>query len=70
MSVQKFSTALSDINQRARDLADDMSVSLMNHIDTMYPQLWENAPRTARLSIRNTIRNQAHKIAEAMRTAK
>jgi hypothetical protein len=68
MSVQKFST--SDINQRARDLADEMSVSLINHIDAMYPQLWENAPRSARLSIRNTIRNQHTKIAEAMRTAK
>ena len=68
MSVPKFE--ISNINQRSRDLADELSVSLLNHIDTMYPQLWDSAPRTARLSIRNHVRNQHVKIAEAMRTAK
>lgn len=66
MSVQKFQ--ISDVQQRARDLTAQIAVNVMNHIDVMYPQLWEKLPGSARRSINNTIRNQAHLIAEAMRT--
>ncbi len=35
--------------------ADMVAFKVMDHIDTMYPEIWENVPKIARVSIRNTI---------------
>lgn len=37
------------------ELATDVASILLCHIDQMYPDMWKNVPRTARISIRNTI---------------
>jgi hypothetical protein len=35
--------------------ADAVAYIVMEHIDTMYPAMWLNVPKTARVSVRNTI---------------
>lgn len=36
-------------------LAKQVVRDIIDHIDTMYPQMWEGTPRTARTSLRNII---------------
>lgn len=31
---------------------------VIQHIDDMYPKMWEGVPKTARVSVRNTIYNR------------
>jgi hypothetical protein len=38
--------------------ARDVASHVLQHIDDMYPKMWEGAPKTARLSVRNTISNR------------
>ena len=35
--------------------ADMVAYTVMEHIDTMYPAMWLAVPKSARVSIRNTI---------------
>jgi hypothetical protein len=35
--------------------ADAVAFAVMDHIDTMYPAMWLNVPKTARVSVRNVI---------------
>lgn len=35
--------------------AEEVATNVIHHIDTMYPNMWEGVPKTARVSIRNTI---------------
>ena len=35
--------------------ADAVAFTVMDHIDTMYPAMWLSVPKTARVSVRNTI---------------
>lgn len=35
--------------------ADAVAFTVMDHIDTMYPAMWLAVPKTARVSVRNTI---------------
>lgn len=37
---------------------DTIAAEVLRHIDTMYPAMWETAPKTARTSVRNTIISQ------------
>ena len=36
---------------------DEIAESIIGHIDTMYPKMWEGVPKTARMSLRNTVLN-------------
>lgn len=38
-----------------KDLAHDVASEVLHHIDTMYPVMWQGAPQSARISVRNTI---------------
>lgn len=40
------------------DAADSIASEVLHHIDQMYPAMWEGVPKTARTSVRNTIRQQ------------
>jgi len=35
--------------------ADMIAYTVMEHIDTMYPAMWLAVPKSARVSVRNTI---------------
>jgi hypothetical protein len=41
--------------RQAKALADEV----IGHIDAMYPAMWQNVPKTARISVRNTVYNRA-----------
>src|ERR1700737_45653 len=45
--------------QVADDTAMMMASAVLDHIDTMYPDMWKMVAKTARTSIRNTIRMQS-----------
>lgn len=36
----------------------DVAAHVIQHIDDMYPKMWEGVPKTAHLSVRNTIFNR------------
>src|SRR6266478_6213954 len=42
----------------AKDLAEGMAIEVLDHIDSMYPGMWNGMPKSCRQSIRNKIINQ------------
>lgn len=46
---------MSEIIQEA---AQEIASAVLHHIDTMYPGMWRDVPRNARISVRNTIINE------------
>ena len=49
----------SSIFEIVEHTAQDIATDALNHIDTMYPDMWIGVPKAARLSLRNTIYNSA-----------
>lgn len=43
------------VSGKPRIDADAVAFTVMDHIDTMYPAMWLSVPKTARVSVRNTI---------------
>ena len=46
-----------DCEELGRMWREEIAERVIGHIDTMYPAMWQNVPKTARTSIRNTIIN-------------
>lgn len=44
--------------ESVEDIAQRISQEVIGHIDLMYPLMWKNVPKTARVSVRNTIINE------------
>lgn len=44
--------------QSKDEFREDFAQAVLNHIDTMYPSMWDGVPKTARTSIRNFIRSR------------
>lgn len=45
------------------EIASEVASEALYHIDQMYPDMWKNVPRTARISLRNIIvRSIRHKV--------
>lgn len=40
-----------------KQIAERVAEEAIGHIDTMYPKMWENVPRSARVSLRGSIIN-------------
>jgi hypothetical protein len=59
-------TAVSGIEQQAKELAERIATEVLYHIDEMYPNMWEGVPNAARLSVRNTILRQDWRVAAAL----
>ena len=45
-------------NDEEKEAARDVAAHVIQHIDDMYPKMWEGMPKTARVSVRNTIYNR------------
>jgi len=48
----------SELMRLLGDNADFVASEVLHHIDTMYPNMWEGVAKTARTSIRNTIKEK------------
>lgn len=40
------------------EVADQVALEVVNHVDQQYPAMWERVPKTARVSLRNFVYNQ------------
>lgn len=45
-------------NDEEKEAARDVAVHVIQHIDDMYPKMWDGVTKTARVSVRNTIYNR------------
>jgi hypothetical protein len=45
-------------NDEEKEAARDVAAHVIQHIDDMYPKMWDGVPKTARVSVRNTIYNR------------
>ena len=43
------------INLMVNDIAEDIAIQVVHHMDTMYPDMWKPVAKTARQSIKNTV---------------
>jgi hypothetical protein len=50
-----FQEVAQDTPSLLQETAEDIAAAVLHHIDTMYPQMWQGVPKTARISLRNTI---------------
>jgi hypothetical protein len=44
-------------SRSTRDIAREIAVGVIHHIDVMYPAMWHHVPSTARLSVKGAIIN-------------
>jgi hypothetical protein len=51
--------------KRARELAEDIARDVLDHLETMYPEIWKQFYHSARLSLRNTIIAKSESALEA-----
>jgi ribosomal protein L37E len=47
-----------DRKEQIHDAAYHVASNVLNHIDSMYPRMWEGATQSCRTSVRNCIVNQ------------
>lgn len=46
------------------DCGYDVACKVLHHIDTMYPVMWDDAPKSARESVGNTIIREVRRVVE------
>ena len=46
---------MKDDRTLAEEMTDEIATNILHHIDIMYPAMWVGVPKTARISLRNTI---------------
>lgn len=54
---KRFAEDCRECDLEVEEWRGDIADAVLRHIDTMYPKMWEGVPKTARLSIRNTVIN-------------
>ena len=47
-----------EVQHTHEELANKAAAEVINHIDTMYPAMWEGVPKSARTSVRNVVYHQ------------
>lgn len=51
---------------RIDELSREVSEAVLHHIDVMYPRMWSSVSKSARTSIRNTIKIEVIKVMTAL----
>ena len=57
-------------NDEEKEAARDVAAHVIQHIDDMYPKMWDGVPKTARVSVRNTIHNRVASLTPAPETTR